>query len=231
MWKGMGRSGIGDQTIIGEYDDWNGLSMNGRQWKNRHTMETRDLSGADYWHQRKALEPKMAEDIPTFVHGRANVSAFAEAVSKPKAVAKKKTAFEKICTADKTYEKLCHLSETLDSELDSKQISWDDYIYARKQLDKKLERQWQAVCKLRGWTNEGAPVQPHSLDFTLDAEAPRQLKIDRQINFGIIPSDSVFHSLKDDNLFKIGYSICLTAVNKVSKLWNVSKQIIQEGVI
>ena len=74
MWKGTGRSGYGEQTILGDYDDFDGLSMNGRQWKNRLTKETRDLSGADYWHQRKALEPKMLEDIPTFVKiGRAHV--------------------------------------------------------------------------------------------------------------------------------------------------------------
>lgn len=32
MWKGTGRSGIGDQTIIGEYEDWDGLSMNGKEF-------------------------------------------------------------------------------------------------------------------------------------------------------------------------------------------------------
>lgn len=78
MWKGVGRSGIGDQTIIGEYDDFDGLSMNGRQWKNPLTKETRDLSGADYWHMRKAIEPKSFEDIPTFVNGRPNIQAFSE---------------------------------------------------------------------------------------------------------------------------------------------------------
>lgn len=78
MWKGKGRSGIGDQTIIGEYDDWAGLSPNGRQWKNPHTMETRDLSGADYWHMRKAIEPKTWEDIPTHINGKACIANFSD---------------------------------------------------------------------------------------------------------------------------------------------------------
>lgn len=39
MWKGCGRSGYGDQAILGDYNDWDGLSMNGRQWKNRETKD------------------------------------------------------------------------------------------------------------------------------------------------------------------------------------------------
>ena len=39
MWKGAGRSGYGEQTILGDYDDFDGLSMNGRQYKNRLTKE------------------------------------------------------------------------------------------------------------------------------------------------------------------------------------------------
>jgi len=78
MWKGKGRSGIGDQTIIGEYDDWSGLSMNGRQWKNPLTLETRGLSGADYWHMRKAIEPKTWEDIPTYINGKPCVGNFSD---------------------------------------------------------------------------------------------------------------------------------------------------------
>lgn len=31
-WKGTGRSGIGNQTILGDYDDFDGLSMNGREF-------------------------------------------------------------------------------------------------------------------------------------------------------------------------------------------------------
>lgn len=63
-WDDKGRSGYGDQTIIGNYDDWCGLSMNGRQWKNELTRETRQLAGSSYWNQRKALSPNHpAENI------------------------------------------------------------------------------------------------------------------------------------------------------------------------
>lgn len=87
MWTSKGRSGYGDSTIGGDYDSWDGISPNGRQYKNEATMETRDLSGADYWHLRKQNRP--TEQIPAELHmlknGKANINAYAdkEAVKKP----------------------------------------------------------------------------------------------------------------------------------------------------
>jgi len=80
MWSSKGRSGYGDSTIGGDYDSWDGLSMNGKQYRNEATMETRDLSGADYWHLRKQNRP--TETIPENLHmlskGRANIEAYAQ---------------------------------------------------------------------------------------------------------------------------------------------------------
>ena len=75
-WKGKGRSGIGDTNIQGTWDDWDGLSPNGRQYKNTITQETRNLSGADYWHARKANSE--SQQPPIWLNGRANVSAFTD---------------------------------------------------------------------------------------------------------------------------------------------------------
>ena len=231
MWKGTGRSGIGDQTIIGEYEDWDGLSMNGRQWKSPHTQETRDLSGADYWHQRKALEPKVAEDIPTYVNGKPNISAFSEPVAKPKA-AKKTSAFDSIMLADRNYSRLCGLSEQLDQELDAGQIDLESWAAARRNIDQRLAKAWARVQRERGWEGqeellalEQYPSQP--LDFTLDIEHSRGLTID----YSILPSDSVFSNIKDDNLFKVFYCKLLTVLSKVSKLLNNGKEILKEGLV
>lgn len=227
MWKGTGRSGIGDQTIIGEYDDWNGLSMNGRQWKSRLTQETRDLSGADYWHQRKALEPKTLEDIPTYVNGKPNIQAFSESVrSKPK-TKPKKSAFQTVTLADSHYERLANLSEELDKELESGKLSFDDWSYARKTLDVRLEKAWHRLSLARGWTSHASddPIQP--LDFTLNAEAPRPTVID----YTVIPSDSVFAELQDGNSFKIIYSQVLTVCKWFVKFTSTAKQLVQEGLV
>lgn len=227
MWKGQGRSGIGDQTIIGEYEDWDGLSMNGRQWKSPHTQETRDLSGADYWHQRKALEPKVAEDIPTFVHGRANVSAFAESVAKPKAPAKKKSVLDSILLADRNYSRLCGLSEKLDQELDDGSIDLESWAAARRNIDNRLEKAWARVQRERCWDDQ--PEELPELSFSLEActEQRRGFKID----YSVLSADSVFSGLKDDNLFKIGYTLCLTSCKALSKLLNNTKEIIKEGLV
>lgn len=80
MWASKGRSGYGDSTIGGDYDSWDGISPNGHQYKNEATMETRDLSGADYWHLRKQNRP--TEEIPASLHmlnpNRANINAYAD---------------------------------------------------------------------------------------------------------------------------------------------------------
>ena len=85
-WQSKGRSGIGDTNIQGTWEDWDGLSPNGRQYKNTITQETRNLSGADYWHARKANSE--AQQPPVWLNGRANVSAFTD--DKPDKQAKPK---------------------------------------------------------------------------------------------------------------------------------------------
>lgn len=86
MWTSKGRSGYGDSTIGGDYDSWHGVSPNGKQYKNEATMETRNLSGADYWHLRKQNRP--TEAIPVHLHmlnkDRANIEAYADPVEAPK---------------------------------------------------------------------------------------------------------------------------------------------------
>lgn len=219
-----GRSGIGDRNIQGTHDDWDGLSMNGRQYRNAVTQEIRNLSGAEYWNARKADYPSQETEV--WKDGKANIAGFSDTVSKPK-TKPKKSALQTVALADSHYERLANLSEELDKELESGKLSFDDWAYARKTLDVRLEKAWQRLSKARGWTNDNEPMLPYAEGFTLHLEAPKGLKID----YSMLPSDSVFSKLSDDNLFKIGYTICLTALSKVSRLWKVSKTVIQEGVI
>jgi hypothetical protein len=90
MWTSKGRSGYGDSTLQGDYDDWQGLSRNGRQWKSEATHLPFNLQGADYWHLRKQIRP--TEEIPKEMHavndtvnlnhclpnGKANLLAYAD---------------------------------------------------------------------------------------------------------------------------------------------------------
>lgn len=173
---------------------------------------------------------RSSEVVPLYdQYGNANIQAFSDEalLAKKKAQTKPKlSAFDKVCTTDRSYEKLCALSEELDNQLDLGEIDLESWAYARKQLDKKLERSWEAVKRLRGWTNDNEPVLPCAEEFTLDIEASKGLSVD----LSIIPKESVFSNLSDGNSFKIFYAQVLTVVNKVSRLWNVSKQILEEGL-
>lgn len=186
-----------------------------------------DYSGEQLMGSRHGKSICMDHMLPS---GMANLKRYGDPVEqKPKAEPKAKlTPFEKVCTADRSYEKLCALSEELDNQLDLGEIDLESWAYARKQLDKKLDRSWRIVCRNRGWDELLEPEQYPSqgLDFTLDIEAPKQ----RQYDYSVIPEHSVFSKLGDGNSFKIFYAQVLTMVNKVSKLWGVSKQILEEGL-
>jgi len=190
-----------------------------------------DYSGEQLMGSRQGKSICMDHMLP---NGMANLKRYGDPVEqKPKTQTKPKlTAFDKVCTADRSYEKLCALSEELDNQLDLGEIDLESWSYARKQLDKKLERAWARVQRERGWEGqeellalEQYPSQP--LDFTLDIEHSRTLTI----NYSILPSDSVFSGLKDDNFFKQCACFVLTGYKAVSNLLNNGKEILKEGLI
>lgn len=157
------------QSWVGacEYDE--GDTYNGQQIGNRNQKSIGVLieRSGDQW---KA--GNVDQQIPTFINGRANVAAFAEPVSKQKAIAKPKlTAFDKICTADRTYSRLCALSEELDNQLENGELDLTDWSFARKQLDVKLDKAWKAVCRLRNWNESGESIDSSlesGLSFSLE---------------------------------------------------------------
>ena len=142
--------------------------MNGHQWKNRLTKETRDLSGADYWHQRKALEPKMPEDIPTFVNGRPNIAAFAESEQKPKT--KKKSVADSIDLAEKHFQRMERMSKELDEEYFSGELDEERYTLLRYKMDTRLLKSWERLQKENSpiWQKEDEKYAENSLTFSLD---------------------------------------------------------------
>lgn len=248
MWKGTGRSGYGEQAILGDYDDFDGLSMNGRQWKNRLTKETRDLSGADYWHMRKALEPKMLEDIPTFVNGRPNIAAFAEPEQKPKDK-KKKSVADSIDLAEKHFQRVEQLSIDLDAEYFAGEIDEERYELLRYKLDERLIKAWKRLEKESKpfWEAEDRKL---GNDFeyvnraTSHSNGMKRLCGENAYNSGksllkqavatdysIIPGNSVFSHLSDGNIFKIFAVKTLTAKRNVDKMYTVVKQIVEEGLL
>lgn len=167
-------------------------------------------------------------------YGNANIKAFSDEalLAKKKSQTKKTSAFDSIMLADRNYSRLCGLSEQLDAELDQGQLDLESYCAARKNIDQRLTKAWSRVQRERGWEGQEELLAleqypSKGLELTLDFEPKTQ----RQYDYSAIPSNSVFAELQDGNIFKRCACLVLTAVNKVSRLWNVSKTIIQEGVI
>lgn len=141
MWTSTGRSGYGDSTIGGDYDSWDGLSANGRQYKNEATMETRNLSGADYWHCRKQNRP--TETIPAHLHmlnkDRANIEAYADPVEAPK----RKTSIplsDRILPQKKRLNTLRDQLIELETEYKTTKMSIEEYSSLRDILMVKVNR-------------------------------------------------------------------------------------------
>ena len=122
-----------------------------------------DYSGQQLMGHRQGKSVCMDHMLPS---GMANLKRYGDPVTPvTKTPAKPKlTAFDKICTTDRTYSRLCALSEELDNQLEGGEIDLESWAYARKQLDKKLEKAWSAVCRLRNWNESG-----ESLDNSLDS--------------------------------------------------------------
>ncbi len=156
-------------------------------------------------------------------NGKANIGLFEE---KPK-TKPKKSAFQAVTLADSHYERLANLSEELDKELESGKLSFDDWSYARKTLDVRLEKAWSRLSKARGWTNDNNQCYPTGEEFTLDLEHSSQ----RQLDYSVIPSGSVFASLKDDNLFKKCAVFVLTACKWFANVTTTVKQLVKEGLV
>lgn len=129
-----------------------------------------DYSGEQLMGHRQGKSVCMDHMLPS---GMANLKRYGDPVStvtktptKPKL-----TAFDKICTADRAYSRLSALSEELDNQLEGGEIDLESWAYARKQLDKKLEKAWSAVCRLRNWSESGESLDNHldsDLSFSLE---------------------------------------------------------------
>ena len=173
---------------------------------------------------------RSSEVVPLYdQYGNANIKAFSDEalLAKKKSQTKKSSAFDSIMLADRNYSRLCGLSEQLDAELDQGAIDLESWTAARRNIDLRLEKAWQRVLKERPELIEQEQYPSQPLDFALDIEHSRTLTID----YSILPSDSVFSGLKDDNFFKQCVCLVLTSYKALSKLLNNTKEIIEEGLI
>lgn len=167
-------------------------------------------------------------------YGNANIKAFSDEalLARKGKQPKTKSAFDSIMLADRNYTRLCGLSEQLDVEFDKGLVDLESWAAARKNIDQRLAKAWTRVQRERGWSDQGELLEPEQypsegLEFTLDYEPPRPLKID----YSILPAESAFAGLSDGNIFKQCACLTLTGCKWFAKLTSTTKQIIQEGLI
>lgn len=215
------------QSWVGacEYD--NGDTYSGEQIGNRNQKSIGVLieRSGDRW---KAIEPKMHEDVPTFVNGRPNISAFAE----PEPVRKvkpKKSVADSIDLAQRHFDKMEKLSEELDNEYFDGEIDQARYDLLRYKLDERLIRAWRRVEKENGpiWQKEDREFEENNLTFSLDdvkldtAAKGKEKSIkalaktaDKSAITGQDWLSLALKDCKDSNVFLIGFCAIIKLIKK-----------------
>lgn len=155
-------------------------------------------------------------------NGKANTKAFADEAPKPK-TKKKRSIVERVSLADSHYNRLEALSLELDKELESGNVSFEDYAYLRQVMDARLEKAWKRLAKARGFVDEESEaVNLNSFNENVDLGSKNYGKQSVlkgvSIDYSKVAMPTVFDSLKDDNVFK---KICfrvLTARNAIANI-------------
>lgn len=228
MWGSTGRSGYGDSTIGGDYDSWDGISPNGRQYKNEITGETRDLSGADYWHLRKQNRP--TEEIPAHLHmlnkDRANIEAYADKPTPVKKVSKVDLR-DKILPQRKRVLTLTQQLIELENayragEMDIKQYSlYRDILCVKR--DRALELYEIAVNKGKARSNPPSNSEETSTQTDDSREA-----VSAATPHPSIVTNTWIDGISDGNSFKFILQKALQASRKIVQWTQAARNYINE---
>lgn len=148
-------------------------------------------------------------------NGCANLKAYSDT---PKAKARQKTAFERITLADRHYSRLEQLSQELDAELENGSLSAEDWVYGRKQLDKRLDAGWVRLCKERGWSPEEKDEEIYSVCIQSLEEKRQQKSLDTDTTQNVSFLHGLAESLSEGNFFKGKLKKLLTAKEKIIQI-------------
>lgn len=182
MWRSTGRSGVGEQYLGEAYEDIDGLTPNGRQWINPLTKETRNLSGANYWHMRKSLSADeiIKPDVWT-ADGKANIKAFSDealGLTQKKAATKKTIPIaHQIVPQEKTLDRLDKQEAELYKAFENEEISEGEFKQLIFALEQKRHRAWKSRCK--------------ALGIAADAEEDEEMLPEWQDRVEIVGKDNV----------------------------------------
>jgi len=154
--RGYGfRSGVGATCEDGTQEDWEGLSRNGRQWRNPLTREVRNLAGSAYWELRKAqsADEIIKPDVWT-KDGKPNIKAFSDealGLNQKKSPSKKTTPIaHQIVPQERTLDRLDKQEAELYKTFENEEISEEEFKQLIFALEQKRHRAWKSRCKALG---------------------------------------------------------------------------------
>lgn len=154
--------------------------------------------------------------------GKANVALYADEAPKPKAK-KKRSIVERVSLADSHYNRLEALSLELDKELESGNVSFEDYAYLRQVMDRRLEKAWNRLAKARGFVEDESEAESHNtfnenVDLHSKNYGKQSVLRGVSIDYSSVDMPAVFDSLKDENFFKKVAFWVLTARQAIAKI-------------
>lgn len=155
-------------------------------------------------------------------NGTAATHLYADETPKPKAK-KKRSIVERVSLADSHYNRLEALSLELNKEMESGNVSFEDYAYLRRVMDARLEKAWQRLAKARGFVDEESEGESHNsfnenVDFDSKNPSKQSVLNGVSIDYSSVDMPAVFDSLKDDNFFKQMAFFLLTAKQTIAKI-------------
>lgn len=166
-----------------------------------------------------------SKELHMLPNGKANIALYADdnaSYNRTTAPKKQRSAFSRACLQDSNFERLNTLKSKLLEDYESGVLSLEDYQYACKSLQPRIDRAWNKIVKTRGW------------DFSLEDEHLTNDVEQSKDCEETTPTENTtgkLLSLSDKNIFLNPLEKCLTAYKTFIKLVNMFKEIIKEGLL
>lgn len=167
-----------------------------------------------------------SEELHILPNGKANIALYADdnaSYNRTTAPKKQRSAFSKACLQDSNFERLTTLKSKLLEDYESGVLSLEDYQYACKSLQPRIDRAWDKIVKTRGWDSSSKD------DYVTNNV--EQLPDCEEETSPLQNTEGKLLSLSDKNILIIPLEKCLTAYRTSIKLVNMFKEIIREGVL
>ena len=214
-----------------------------QSWVGSHENEP-DYSGQ----QCGERNVRSSEVVPLYdQYGNANIKAFSdEALESRKNTKPKKSVADSIDLAERHFNRMEQMSKTLDEEYFSGEIEEERYNILRYKMDERLLKSWRRLEKENQLIWELEDIQFNQSKQPLKSEKALSYAMTRgnrendfnssksmgkdafdnvfKLNYTLVKPESIFSSISDENFTKKIYVACLTAKEKLAKLFKTQTE-------